>query len=185
MSSWLTMRAAIVSDSVARIEKAVEGCLQRRIAAGAVSNDSTISKIGDAATEHFLQGNFLGVDDSSGHKDDGSLAGFRRIGNRNAQHGTDLVAILGFEAQSAARHVDAMDDVVAESVSANASEEVDLGADTISTIRAGPTDDQRGNYGQFCEWLESRLSRRFVEESDCGCNARRLGLGDCRGASGG
>lgn len=67
-------------------------------------------EVGDAVAEKLLLGEFLEEDDLGGDED-GGMAG--NVGNGDFDEGAVVVALAAFEAQAAARHVLAGDDVVA------------------------------------------------------------------------
>ena len=99
-------------------------------------------EVGDAVAEELLLGKLLGEDDLGGDEE-GRLA--RCVGNGDFDEGAVVVALAAFEAQAAARHVLAGDDVVAALGMADASGVVDLDARVLAAI------DARGGRG----WLRS------------------------------
>src|SRR6267142_1465998 len=91
-------------------------------------------EIGDAVAEELLLGKLLGEDDLSGDEE-GGLAG--QVGNGDFDEGAVVIALGAFEAEAAARHVLAGDDVVAALGMADASGIADLDAGVLAAIDAG------------------------------------------------
>jgi len=90
--------------------------------------------VGDAVAEELLLGKLLGEDDLGGDEE-GGLAGF--VGNGDIDEGAFVVALAAFEAEAAARHVFAGDDVVAALGMADASGVADFNARVLAAIDTG------------------------------------------------
>ena len=90
--------------------------------------------VGDAVAEELLLGKLLGEDDLGGDEE-GGLAGF--VGNGDIDEGAVVVALAAFEAEAAARHVFAGDDVVAALGMADASGVADFNARVLAAIDTG------------------------------------------------
>ena len=91
-------------------------------------------EVGDSVAEELLLGKLLGEDDLGGDEE-GGLA--RYIGNGDFDEGAVVVALAAFEAEAAARHVLAGDDVVAALGMADASGIADLDAGVLAAIDLG------------------------------------------------
>ena len=102
-------------------------------------------EIGDAVAEELLLGEFLGEDDLGGDEE-GGLAG--QVGNGDFDEGAVVVALGAFEAQAAARHVLAGDDVVAALGMADASGIADFDAGVLAAIDLGHIRLGRGRHGE-------------------------------------
>jgi len=109
-------------------------------------------EVGDSVAEELLLGELLGEDDLGGDEERG-LA--RRVGNGDFDEGAVVVALAAFEAEAAARHVLAGDDVVAALGMADTSGVADLDARVLAAIDAGHI--RRGRLGrgrQGCDCAE-------------------------------
>ena len=101
-------------------------------------------EIGNAVAEELLLGEFLEEDDLGGDEE-GGLAG--RVGNGDFDEGAVVVALGAFEAEAAARHVFACDDVVAALGMADASGVADFDARVLAAIDLGHIRLGRGRQG--------------------------------------
>jgi hypothetical protein len=97
-------------------------------------------EVGDAVAEELLLGEFLEEDDLGG------LAGC--IGNGDFDEGAVVVTFAAFEAQGAARHVLAGDDVVATLGMADAGEAADFDARVLAAIDLGRIRLERRRQGE-------------------------------------
>jgi len=102
-------------------------------------------EVGDAVAEELLLGEFLGEDDRGGDEE-GVPAWY--VGNGDFDEGAVVVALAAFEAEAAARHVFAGDDVVAALGMADAGGVADLHARVLAAIDLGHIRLRRGRHGE-------------------------------------
>ena len=102
-------------------------------------------EVGDAVAEELLLGEFLDEDDLGGDED-GGLAGC--VGNGDFDESAIVVTLVALEAEAAAGHVFADDDVIAALRVADASGIVDLDARVLAAIDAGRFLLLRGRHGE-------------------------------------
>ncbi len=130
---------------------------------------------GDATAKQFRVRNGIDVGDASGNKDGGGLRSSPREGHGDVDEGGEWIGVFGLEAEAAAGHIDAGDDVVAEGFGVHAGVVADLGAPMEATIGVGRSDEVgecfkrelRGNWRKrFCLCA----GRRRVKHSHGSCD---------------
>ena len=102
-------------------------------------------EVGDSVAEELLLRKLLGEDDLGGDEERG-LA--RRVGNGDIDEGAVVVALAAFEAEAAARHVLAGDDVVAALGMTDAGGIVDPDARVLAAVDAGSVRFAGGRQGE-------------------------------------
>lgn len=102
-------------------------------------------EVGDAVADELLLGEFLDEDDLGGDED-GGLAG--DVGGGDFDEGAFVIGLFAFEAEAAAGHVFADDDVVAALGMADEGGIADFDARVLAAIDAGRAGFARRRHGE-------------------------------------
>ncbi len=134
-------------------------------------------ELGAAAVERGV-GEFGAGDDFGGDEDGGSLGKFAGKGDGDAHGCGDEIGAFGLEAEAAAGHVDARDNVVAKGFAADAGDVVDPGAAMDASVGGhgahGLSDGLEGEGGRLGRFRGAIGGWRRIEDGNGGREFDRL-----------
>ena len=134
----------------------------------------------DAAAVQLTVGEVGDAGDARRNEDGWSSRRLRRERHGDRHRDVHQVEVLGLEAHSPARHVNAHDDVIAKSVAAHAREVIDLGAHPLAALegwRGSKWYDRAGRR----KWVRDGACRRRIEKGYGSRGRLRLCRGRARG----